>query len=154
MAASGERVEWVGVDPFLGDTARQFPFVQGLGEYLPFRREVLDGALYASTIYHLLDPQRSLRRVHSVLKPAGKLFVWYLARRPVPRYWIWRGLRVLGIARMYDEDYQWAFTRSSMRFQLERAGFALEDEVWVCEGCSDLSTCRHASEYLAIAHPV
>lgn len=56
MAASSGRVGWIGVDPFLGDATRQFPFVQGLGEYLPFLREVFDGALYAGTIYHLLDP--------------------------------------------------------------------------------------------------
>jgi uncharacterized protein YbaR (Trm112 family)/SAM-dependent methyltransferase len=152
MAASSGRVKWIGADPFLGDAARRFPFVQGLGEYLPFRRELFDGALYASTIYHMLDPQRSLRRVHSVLKPTGKLFVWYTATRLGWRYLIWRGLRALGFARMYDEDYQWAFTPRALRTQLERAGFAVEDEVFLCEACSDFSTCKDPSEYLAIAH--
>lgn len=152
MAASSGRVEWIGVDPFLGDAARQFPFVQGLGEYLPFLREVFDGALYAGTIYHLLDPRRSLRRVHSILKPKGKLFAWYTASRLGRKYLIWRGLRALGFARMYDEDYQWAFTPKSLQIQLERAGFALEDNVFLCEVCSDFSTCKHPSEYLAIAH--
>ena len=152
MAASSGRVGWIGVDPFLGDATRQFPFVQGLGEYLPFLREVFDGALYAGTIYHLLDPRRSLRRVHSILKPTGTLFAWYTASRLGRKYLIWRGLRALGFARMYDEDYQWAFTRKSLRTQLERAGFALEDSVFLCEACSDFSTCIHPSEYLAIAH--
>jgi uncharacterized protein YbaR (Trm112 family) len=151
MAASSECVKWIGVDPFLGDAARQFPFVQGLGEYLPFLREVFDGALYASTIYHLLDPQRSLRCVHSVLKPMGTLFVWYTTSRSRRRYWIWRGLRALGFARMYDEDYPWAFTPGSLRTQLERAGFAVQDEVFLCEACSDFSTCKDPSECLAIA---
>jgi SAM-dependent methyltransferase len=154
MAASSERVEWIGLDPFLGDTARQFPFVQGLGEYLPFLRGVFDGALYASTIYHQLDPQRSLRRVHSVLKPKGKLFVWYTASRMGRRYLIWKGLRTLGFARMYNADFQWAFTLRSLRIQLERAGFAVEDSVFLCETCSDFSTCKHPSEYLAIAHRI
>jgi len=31
MAASSGCAEWIGVDPFLGDAARQFPFVQGVG---------------------------------------------------------------------------------------------------------------------------
>jgi len=91
MASSSERVRWIGVDPFFGDAARRFPFVQGLGEYLPFRRGVFGGALYASTIYHQLDPQRSLRRVRSVLRPMGKVFVWYTASRSRRRYWTWRG---------------------------------------------------------------
>jgi ubiquinone/menaquinone biosynthesis C-methylase UbiE len=154
MAASSGCVRWIGVDPFLGDAARRFPFVQGLGEYLPFLREVFDGALYASTIYHLLEPQRSLRRAYSVLKPMGKLFVWYTAIRPGREYLMWRGLRTLGVARMYNEDYQWAFTPKSLRTQLERASFVLEDEVFLCEGCSDFPRCDHASEYLAIAHRI
>jgi len=152
MAASSERVEWIGVDPFLGDAARQFPFVQGLGEYLPFLPEVFDGALYASTIYHQLEPRRSLRRVRSVLKPMGKLFVWYTASRVGPKYFVWRGLRALGFARRYNEDYQWAFTPKSLRTLLEGAGFAVEDEVFLCEACPDFSTCDHPSDYLIIAH--
>jgi len=152
MAASSECVEWIGVDPFPGNAARRFPFVQGMGEYLPFRPEVFDGALYASTIYHHLDPPRSLRRVHSILKPMGKLFVWYTASRSGRKYLIWRGLRTLGLSRMYDEDYQWAFTPKSLRTQLERADFVVEDSVFLCEVCSDFATCKHPSEYLAIAH--
>lgn len=152
MAASSGRVEWIGVDPFLGDTVRRFPFVQGLGEYLPFRREVFDGALYASTIYHHLDPQRSLRRARTVIKPRGKLFVWYTASHLGRKYLTWRGLQLLGRARMYNEDYQWAFTPRALRTQLKRAGFTVEDEVFLCRACSDFSTCKHPNEYLAIAH--
>ena len=154
MAASSGCVEWIGVDPFFGDAARQFPFVQGLGEYLPFLREVFDGALYAGTIYHHLDPQRSLQRVHSVLKPMGKLFVCYTASRLGLKYLIWRALRALGFAWRYDKDYQWAFTLKSLRTQLERAGFVVEDNLFLCEGCPDFSTCDHASEHLTIAHRV
>ena len=154
MATSNGPVEWIGVDPFLGDIARQFAFVQGLGEYLPFRREAFDGALYAGTIYHLLDPRRSLRRVHSILKPMGKLFVWYAASRLGRKYLIWRGLRTLGFARRYDEDSLWAFTQKSLRTHLEGASFAVEDKVFLCEACPEFSTCDHASEYLTIAHRI
>jgi SAM-dependent methyltransferase/uncharacterized protein YbaR (Trm112 family) len=152
MAASSGSVQWVGVDPFPGDAVRQFPFVQGMGEYLPFRRQTFDGALYASTIYHHLDPQRSLRRVHTILKPAGRLFVWFAATRLELKYLIWRGLRTLGYARMYKPDTQWAFTPRSLRTLLERAGFVPEEDVFLCEDCEDFATCKHPNEYLAIAH--
>jgi len=154
MAASSGCVQWIGVDPFFGDVARRFPFVQGMGEYLPFRPGAFDGALCASTLYHQLDPQRSLRRVRSILKPMGKVFVWYTASRSRRKYWTWRGLRALGLARMYDEDYQWAFTPRSLQAELQRAGFVVEDDVFLCEACSDFSTCKHPSEYLAIAHRI
>jgi len=152
MAASSERVRWIGADPFFGDAARRFPFVQGMGEYLPFRPGVFDGALYASTIYHQLDPQRSLRRVRSVLKPMGKVFVWYTASRLGRKYLIWRALRMLGSARMYSPEYQWAFTPRSLLRQLERAGFVVEDSVFLCRVCSDFATCKEPKEYLAVAH--
>jgi SAM-dependent methyltransferase len=152
MAASSEEVEWIGIDPFLGDVARRFPFVQGLGEYLPFLPEVFDGTLYASTIYHLLDPRRSLRCLGNVLKPKGKLFVWYTACRVGPRYYLWKGLRALGLALRYSKNFQRAFTPKSMRTLLAEAGFAVEDEVFLCKTCPDFPTCDHPSEYLTIAH--
>ena len=90
--------------------------------------------------------------MHSILKPRGKLFVWYTASRSHRKYLMWRGLRTLGFARMYDEDYQWAFTPKSLRTELERAGFAVEDNVFLCEICEDLTTCKQPSEYLTVAH--
>jgi hypothetical protein len=53
---------------------------------------------------------------------------------------------------MHDEDYQWAFTPISLRTHLGRADFAVEGDVFLCEGCSDLSECDHAREYLLTAH--
>jgi hypothetical protein len=122
-----------------------------MGEYLPFRLEAFDGALYASTIYHQLDPPRSLRRVHSILKPMGKLFVWYTASRSRRKYVIWRGLRILGFARMYDADYQWAFTPRALRRQIERAGFVVEDDIFLCEGCEHFPTCKQRRDGLAMS---
>ena len=151
MASSSDCVRWIGVDPFFGDAVRRFPFVQGLGEYLPFLPEVFDGAFYASTIYYLLDPQRSLKRVHSILKPLGKLFVFFHASRVGRRYLIWRVLRVLGFSQMFSEYCQWAFTPRSLRAQVERAGFSVENIVFLCEECSDFSTCKSRNEYLVIA---
>jgi hypothetical protein len=64
---------------------------------------------------------------------------------------IWMGLRTLGIVRMFNEDYQWAFTPRSLQTQLERAGFIVQEIVFLCEVCSDYSTCKEPNEYLVIA---
>jgi SAM-dependent methyltransferase len=151
MVASSASIEWVGIDPFLGDAARQFPFVQGLGEYLPFKHKIFYGALFASTIYHQLDPRRSLLRVHDVLKPGGQLYIWYTNCKSRRKYWTWRGLRILGFPRMYNEDFQWAFTQGSLRTELKKTGFSVHDTVFLCEGCADFIKCRHRNEYLVIA---
>jgi SAM-dependent methyltransferase len=151
MRSSGSKVEWMGVDPFFGDVHREFPFVQGQGEYLPFLPEVFDGALFASTIYHTLEPLRALQRVHDVIKPNGKLFIWYTAQRINLRYLIWKGMRGIGIPKRYA-NYMWAFTPTDLRKLVESADFEVRDEVFLCESfCEDFATCDHPNEYLIIA---
>ena len=152
MRTSGPKVAWVGVDPFFGDIHREFPFTQGQGEYLPFLPEIFDGALFASTIYHMLDPLRALQRAHDVIKPNGMLFIWYTAMRADARYWIWKGLRGLGLPRRYSRLYLWAFTQKALRELVEKAGFKVREDVFLCESyCEDYDTCDHPTEYLIVA---
>jgi SAM-dependent methyltransferase/uncharacterized protein YbaR (Trm112 family) len=151
MTATQDTITWIGVDPFFGDVERRFPFVQALGEYLPFRPRVFDGLLYASSIYHLLDPRRSLRGARTVLKPAGQLFVWYDRCRVDARYLLWKARRALGLARRYSDDFQWGFTLRALDSLLRQAGFAVERKVWMCETCPEFDTCDDPAEYLVLA---
>ena len=66
----------VGIDPLIGEQPRRFSFVQGLGEYLPFRDETFDQILYASSLDHLIDPRRSLAEAKRCLKPDGRINLW------------------------------------------------------------------------------
>lgn len=150
----GERngpLTWIGIDPFFGDAARQFPFAQALGEYLPFRPHVFDGALYACTLWHHIDPLQSLRRAHAVLKPQGRLYIWYEPVRVKPRYVLWKTMQALGWSRHYNKDFRWAFTEKSLSSLLQRAGFGLERTVLLCERCEDYGTCPTPYSYLVIA---
>jgi SAM-dependent methyltransferase len=85
MDACGEEVKWIGIDPVLGDLTRHYPFVQGLGEYLPFRSGVFDGILFSLVLSNMLDPKRSMRQAHRVLKSGGKIYIRYYATRLVNR---------------------------------------------------------------------
>lgn len=152
VAVSSGSVSWIGIDPFFGDAARQFPFVQALGEYLPFQPQVFDGVLYAGTTDHLIDPLRSLERTRNIIKPQGKLFVWCNLRRVDSRYIVWKTMRTLGFTWRYNKNHQWAFTHKSLRTLLESAGFAIEEVVSICENyCPDYLTCSEPDEFLAIA---
>ena len=152
MAASNDRVSWIGIDPFFGDAARRFPFVQAVGEYLPFRPQVFDGVLYAGTIDHVIEPSRSLERTRKVIKPRGKLFVWYDVRRVDVRYVVWKIMRRLGFVWRYNEAHQWAFSHKALRALLGRAGFAVEEVIPLCEKyCPDFPTCSDPTGFLAIA---
>ena len=151
MSASGSNVTWIGIDPLLGDVARRFPFAQAVGEYLPFRDHTFDAVLYGSTIYHQTDPRRSLERARRVIRPRGKLYVWYESDRIDRRYIVWKIRQMLGRPCHYSELARWAFTRNSLRSMLKQTGFAVEEEVPLCVKCPDYATCRRPAHFLVIA---
>jgi len=151
MAASDGSITWIGIDPIVGDVARRFPFAQALGEYLSFRPQVFDGVLYASVLRNILDPLRSLRRARSILKPEGKLYVWYSISRVNLRYIAWKAARALGLAWPYDDIYHWSYTHRSVRHLLKQAGFAAEQVIALCEVCPDFATCSLPTEFLVVA---
>jgi len=76
--------EVVGIDPLLGDQPREFAFVQGIGEYLPFRVDTFDQILYATSLDHVLDALRSLAEAERCLKPDGRINLWLDSQ---PRVW-------------------------------------------------------------------
>jgi len=153
MATSSDSISWMGIDPIVGQAVRRFPFVQALGEYIPFQPQVFDGLLYAWTIDHLADPLRSLRRARSIIKSQGRLYIWYGWSRADLRYLLWRARRMLGSAKQYNEYFQWAFTPRSLRALLVRTGFAVEREILLCEKCPEYGTCNEPGESLVIARP-
>ena len=71
-----EAAEVVGIDPLLGQQPRRFVFVQGIGEYLPFRDETFDQILYASSLDHIIDPKRSLAEAVRCVKTGGYISLW------------------------------------------------------------------------------
>ena len=151
MATAGSQTQWIGIDPFFGDVPRDFPFVQALGEYPPFQAGVFDGVLYASTIYHQYDPGQALERTLRVIKPNGRLYIWYEPPGSSARYVFWKIRRALGWPCDYSRSYRWAFTRNSLCSWLERTGWTVEDEVLLCVRCPEYGTCKEAGELLVIA---
>jgi SAM-dependent methyltransferase len=68
---------FVGIDPLPGDAERAFEFVQGLGEYLPFRTGSLDQVLFATSLDHMLVPRRALAEAARAIRPGGAVNVWF-----------------------------------------------------------------------------
>ena len=77
MAATSQSdVFFVGIDPLVGEQPREFPFVLGVGEYLPFREGVFDQVLFVTSLDHFLDPVPPLREAKRVLSSEGEVCVW------------------------------------------------------------------------------
>jgi SAM-dependent methyltransferase len=69
-------VQFVGIDPIVGIQPRSFAFVQGLGEYLPFRNDLFDQVIFVTTLDHFINPRIALLEAKRVLKPKGNICVW------------------------------------------------------------------------------
>lgn len=82
--ANTERCRFVGIDPLPGEPERAFEFVQGVGEYLPFRTDSLDQVLFATSLDHMLVPRLALAEARRVIRPGGAVNVWFgeLDREP------------------------------------------------------------------------
>lgn len=66
----------IGLDPLEGQQPRRFPFVQGLGEYLPFGDKLFDRVLYATSLDHFMNPVETLVEAKRVLKDDGIICIW------------------------------------------------------------------------------
>jgi SAM-dependent methyltransferase len=80
--------QFVGIDP-LRRGLREFAFVQGIAEYLPFGDVVFDRVLFATSLDHMLSPQRAVAEARRVLKPDGRVVVWH-GEPPPPTRRPWR----------------------------------------------------------------
>jgi SAM-dependent methyltransferase len=68
---------FIGIDPLPGLAERSFEFVQGLGEFLPFRSDCFDQVLFATSLDHMLVPRRALSEARRVLRPGGAVNIWF-----------------------------------------------------------------------------
>ncbi|MEK6274724.1 MAG: methyltransferase domain-containing protein [Actinomycetota bacterium] len=75
---------FVGIDPLRGaGPARHFPFVQGIGEFLPFRSATFDRVLFGASLDHTLSPELALREARRVVSMEGAVVIW-LGELPDP----------------------------------------------------------------------
>ena len=67
---------YVGVDPLDSGVEREFEFVEGVGEQLPFRNAVFDRVVAATSLDHFAAPVAVLAEIRRVMKPSGALGIW------------------------------------------------------------------------------
>jgi SAM-dependent methyltransferase len=72
---------FIGIDPLFGVLPREFEFVRGIGEYLPFRSDSFDRVLFATSLDHALSPRRALGEARRVTRPSGTVVLWFGEKR-------------------------------------------------------------------------
>lgn len=72
-ATSQEPITYIGLDPLLGSRQREFPFVHGMAEMLPFRGESFDSVIFSGSRDHMIDYIAGLREGTRVLRREGRI---------------------------------------------------------------------------------
>lgn len=70
-------VFFLGIDPLVGDQPRDFAFVLGIGEFLPFRNDLFDQVLFVTSLDHFIDPKPALLEARRVTRKFGEICVWF-----------------------------------------------------------------------------
>lgn len=70
-----ERVRYVGLDPIVLPDVTDFPFVQGVAEYLPFKDGTFTDVVVLAALDHFRDLDRFLSEARRVLGPEGRLHI-------------------------------------------------------------------------------
>lgn len=69
------RVEYIGLDPMPLPEVSDFPFVQGLAEYIPFKDKSFTDVVVLAALDHFRNLDRFLDEARRVLVPRGRLHV-------------------------------------------------------------------------------
>ena len=65
----------VGIDPLPGNSARDFTFIKGIAEALPFLDHAFEHVVFCRTLDHMLDFRAALRSAMRVTRPGGTVQV-------------------------------------------------------------------------------
>jgi SAM-dependent methyltransferase len=114
--SSAPDVQFHGIDPYIGDKQRLFPFKQGFAEELPYADEFFDGVLFATSLDHCFKPCKATAEAYRVLKPEGYLFNWITIRNTDEKYFQWYNAPK---PCQYDDYHMWAFTEKSVQYVLK-----------------------------------
>jgi len=131
-------LDWFGIDPYLGDQDREFPFVVGVAECLPFANESFDNTVFATTVDHILKPELAIIDALRTLKAEGLLFLWY-SDRPVDARYL---LRKFGVTSKYNKHHMYGFTDETLKTLVEECGFRTEEVVSLSDGQSHVLVAR------------
>ena len=68
-------LDYIGMDPLPGHQPKTFPFIQGIGEALPFPDASFDNIIFHSSLDHMLDFRIALREAQRILKTGGQVII-------------------------------------------------------------------------------
>ncbi len=123
-------------DPLEPAAPHPFIYARSVAEFLPWPDGSFDLAVAATSLDHVLHPERAFRECARVIKPGGRLVVWeWIAERAAPYDPVAGPVEPPDAFHLFNFDME-SFTRAS------RACFELEDIFALLPGRSHFLTLR------------
>lgn len=66
---------FVGLDPLVGEQPRQFEFIHGIAELLPFSSVSFDSIIFCNSLDHMLDFEKCLKESSRVARAGGRIYI-------------------------------------------------------------------------------
>lgn len=123
---TAETVNFIGIDPYEGDQKREFPFYCGYAEELPFEDKSFEGVLFATSLDHVIEPEKALSEAYRVIVEEGYLFIWTGLKKNDKKFREW--FNSPKPAR-YNKYHMWAFTEKTLMDLIK--DFIMEKKVTV-----------------------
>ena len=71
-----EGIDWYGVDPLDDGKEKDFKFKKAMAEKLPYEDNSFDNVLFATSLDHVVDIEKTLKEAIRVLKKDGLIILW------------------------------------------------------------------------------
>lgn len=66
----------IGLDPLVGQQPRDFAYVKGIGERLPFRNKLFDRVMFVTSLDHFISPKLAIIEAKRVVSTNGYICIW------------------------------------------------------------------------------
>ena len=135
-----------GIDPLPPTEGHPFSFVQTVAEFLPWDDKTFSVVVVATSLDHVLLPDRALAEFHRVLRDDGHLLVWVAHVPGAARYDPYRpDLDKIDDYHLFHFDRPWFEELLSERFTVEEAvSFSPPENSWFYSYRPRPSTARTA----------
>ncbi|QQG49791.1 MAG: methyltransferase domain-containing protein [Candidatus Berkelbacteria bacterium] len=70
------KLTFIGLDPLRGKIERPYHFVQAIAEKLPFKDDVFDQVVLATSLDHIIELGPVMKEIRRVLKPHSRVSIW------------------------------------------------------------------------------
>jgi SAM-dependent methyltransferase len=132
-------VKYYGLDPINLAEVREFPFVQGLAEYLPFKAASFADVVVLAALDHFREPSHFFREAKRVLQPGGRLHILqsvHEVRGPVS------AVKVLG-HKVKDTLEDWHTREYGTHVPKHLSDFTTRSLIDAAEECFDVTAVEH-----------